>query len=203
MNIKVKLFIITIISVFTNVHSQGINSLWDYNSIRNNIIHDSIVTYTNIILFNGKLTTDETNGIYGYIYYENRLGSIDSSFLINTGNQIVFHSYTYNNMIKELVGSNPFPKKQQTFIKVKLYIYDNHEGIYHSYIAEFPSHWFLNIDNSPFFNTILRISSISNSDYIISISTFGYYRSIHIDSKNKSRVKKKLLKIHKKYYGIF
>lgn len=189
------------------IHSQEINGIESYFTLCNSIGHESeIITHNSVFLLNGKLVEDNINGLYGYVYFDENEKE-DSLFFFNKCNKMVFQKEKYRYLIEYLKNNNMWNETEteqfKRLIKVRFFCYDYLVGKYNSYIATFPVSWFLNCQESYFFNTNIRITSLPGNNYLISISTFGRYWSFHIEGNRPKSIKKKLIKKHKKLYGQF
>lgn len=74
--------------------------------------------------------------------------------------------------------------------------------IVNKFETRFPSMWIVCLWDNSLGGRVFRITADNDGNYIVSVDTFGYYRSIHIEKeRNIDRKIRQLLKTHIKIYG--
>ncbi len=196
------------IFVTSSIHSQNIDRIEDYYALCNSIKSETEIKLQNsIFVLNGKLVEDIINGPYGYLYFQNKNDEEDSLMFFHRCNYMVFQKNKYMYMIDCLRKNGFFTGGESDqfnqLIKMRFFIYDNNAGKYYTYSALFPVSWTINHNEQLFFNTSIRITSLTEDNYMMSISTYGRYWSFNIEGNNTKKIKRKLIKKHKKLYGHF
>ena len=207
-NIMKHFLLSLLIFIAPTIYSQNLQSIESYYTLCNAIGQESeLKTQSMVVLLNGRLVEDNLNGPYGYIFFDNEDGEEDSILFFNKCNQMVIQKGEYSRMTDCLKKNNLLDggetEQFKHLIRVRFFLFDLVGEKYKSYTASFPVTWFLNCQESLFFNTNIRITSLSGNNYLVSISTFGRYWSFHIEGDNQKRIKKLLTRKHKELYGQF
>ena len=191
-----------------SIHSQNMERIEDYYALCNSTRPETELKLQNsIFILDGNLIEDIINGPYGYIYFQNENNREDSLIFYNRCNFMVFQKNNYMHMIDCLKKHGLFTGGESDqfnkLVKLRFFFYDNIAEKYFAYTASFPVSWIINYNEQLFFNTTIRITTLTIADYMMSVSTYGRYWSFHIESYNTNKIKRKLIKKHKKIYGQF
>ena len=138
---------------------------------------------------------------YGYIGLPTKVGDIDTvSFLYFKGN-IVFYDKDYNKLLQY---SDTCSIAGNIILSMNCIsrIFNSDSLIITTYNPLFPFSWIFSKYGVDISSTIYKIIDDSKGNYLVSVDTYGRYRSYNIiNGKNTERIKKRLLKRYEKIYG--
>lgn len=198
--IDIKYYFVTLLFITSvkSSYSQKVEFIYDYYALYNQ--------YSNCTMRHSVTSPWLLNGTfveygYGYIGLPTKVGDIDTvSFLYFKGN-IVFYDKDYNKLLQY---SDTCSIAGNIILSMNCIsrIFNSDSLIITTYNPLFPFSWIFSKYGVDISSTIYKIIDDSKGNYLVSVDTYGRYRSYNIiNGKNTERIKKRLLKRYKEIYG--
>lgn len=198
--IDIKYYFVTLLFITSvkSSYSQKVEFIYDYYALYNQ--------YSNCTMRHSVTSPWLLNGTfveygYGYIGLPTKVGDIDTvSFLYFKGN-IVFYDKDYNKLLQY---SDTCSIAGNIILSMNCIsrIFNSDSLIITTYNPLFPFSWIFSKYGVDISSTIYKIIDDSKENYLVSVDTYGRYRSYNIiNGKNTERIKKRLLKRYEKIYG--